>query len=324
MPLLVIVALILVAELLLQLIAPGLHDPTFFNVQGTFTDRPDLREDPKLFWIPLDRFAGVTAQLEQTPPADCIVFFGGSIVYGWPRPDNGSYPEFLQERLAADPQRAGLKVVNYAFPGYSSHQSSLLAEEILSDHDVKLVAVSHATNDARRMSFTDREAAKINGRIAKRLLYRFNKSKIFTIYRRFILGFVKSEKPIWDETGAGGKPRVSPTEFRENMLRYINAVSAQNARLVMISHVDNNPAFRAGQDNYFRVMEELAQNYDNVAYIDLRPEFQKLFDTPEPDYMNAEDPSLRLLVDHCHLTKQGNRLVAEILYRELNKLGWLD
>lgn len=157
-----------VVELFLQFLAGNLREYAYFNLEGHLGNKPHLDEDPRLFWVPHDRFASVKQEMKKTKADQRIVFFGGSIVYGFPREENKSFPAFLQDNLDRNEKYGDWKVFNYAYPGYSSFQSSGLAQKIIKSYQSRLVVVSHAANDSRQMSFSDSQVAKINAGIGKK------------------------------------------------------------------------------------------------------------------------------------------------------------
>ena len=80
---LLIAALFLLAgiEAILQVTRPDLHDPTYFQSEGTRT-LTDYVEDPTLFWVHADNYLGYEGFIHNTLAEHRVYILGGSIANG--------------------------------------------------------------------------------------------------------------------------------------------------------------------------------------------------------------------------------------------------
>ena len=119
-------------------------------------------------------------------------------------------------------------------------------------------------------------------------------------------------------------PRVSVSDFEQNMIEMIRLAREGGARVLFIE-MPQNPLFEVdhkGQDPaYARALQRLLKLYIGAAdvfYVDLR----KFFQAPMRA-ANGGRAHTRYFVDDCHLTAHGHRLVAVHLASFLEKAGLL-
>jgi hypothetical protein len=118
--------------------------------------------------------------------------------------------------------------------------------------------------------------------------------------------------------------RVSPAEFRENLLEFVALARNKRMKLVLMSEENRMPANRAELEPYYRIMAQLAERNPQVVFIDVRPFLRQYAQGPPADYTYTFETGKNLFVDSCHLSDDGNRLVGNFVYEEMLQRGLFD
>jgi lysophospholipase L1-like esterase len=316
---LVLVALI-AAEIVLQFALHDWRPEVYFRPAGHFEATPFYSEDRELFWAPADGFAAQRAACRQTATDQRLLFFGGSVVYGFAA--EKSFPDFVQESLAADPARADFRAINYAFVGYSTHQSSTLARRVLDEFDARLLLLCNGANDIMRMNAPDLAWAERNRHWSKSVLRVLMRSKLFAVYRAGLLRLRHREAGPWIDDQENGAPRVSPQQFEVNLTGVADAAAARGATLVLMSQAVVDPQTRATLAEYFARMESFAQTRANVFFLDVRPFIHEQLGGAD-DYFHPPAALLPLYKSQIHYNDEGNRRVGRWVYARLVERGLL-
>ncbi len=321
-PLVAVVVLLVAAGGIVQFADHSAHPFTYFYLPEAPMGGRDFTEDAELFWAPPDHFRSIDELARRTPEENRLFFFGGSVVYGYHT--DRSFPAVLQNRLKDDGRHAGLTVLNYSFPAYTSQQSRILARRVLSRFRGRLIFVSHGGNEVTHGAISDRQAYERNRLLETRVRYWLNQVKLYGLARRLLLRFrdeVTGPKSQREESGA---VRISASEFRDDLLDFIRLAREYRMKLVFMSEENFVVANRLLEDPYFQAMADLAREHPEVAYLDVRAFLRRFARGEYPDHVYSTENDKNIFLDSCHLAPLGNKLVGGFLYDELLRRGLLD
>lgn len=253
--------------------------------------------DPRLLWRPRPGFGVFNAQgfrgeeLPRTPaPGEIrILAVGDSNTLGWAGEDGANWPADLDEELSAG--RANLEVINAGVWGYSSAQGLARLEESLSFRPA-LVLISFGSNDAHRVSRSDREFAA-GSQWLRRL------TRWLTKHRLGQLVAVSFQREASDEPLV---PRVPLEKYRQNLERMATMVRSAGAEPVFLTRpftgtindplVWKNYAFDYNAVTVETAERNFAMVVDLYSYFKGRPEF---------------------FTDESHFTADGHLRAAKIV-----------
>ena len=261
-----------------------------------------------------------------------IAALGDSCTFGFRVGDDETYPALLQANLREQgmPRAA---VMNYGVPGYTSFQGRRVLDELLARHRPDFVILAFGANDLELDLASDAVKA---GRISPLRL------RVYTALRHLAIARLLQRRPDarrTDPDRPAQTPRVSPAEFRENLLAMIGAARGAGARVLLLDLVLIGPVFR-------EAIQEIASR-ESVPWLDgreilragladllagrrhqqERAEIDRFWDQEVEEYRLvyydaafyrklARDPIqsglLRyLMVEPVHASPLGNRLIAE-------------
>jgi lysophospholipase L1-like esterase len=258
--------------------------------------------DPRLLWRPKPDFGvfnslglrGPEVTRDRSTAELRVITVGDSNTLGWAGEDGANWPESLGKRLRA--LGTEVKVVNAGVWGYSSAQGLARLEEVL-PYQPDLVLISFGSNDAHRVSRSDREFAE-GSQWLRRL------SRWLTHYR---VGQLVAVSFRGGSTTGELIPRVPLDRYRENLRRMSAMVRSAGARPVFMTRpftgtindplVWKNFAFDYNAVTVEVAIEEAAMVIDLYSYYKGRPEF---------------------FSDESHFTADGHRLAAEIVANHVN------
>jgi len=266
---------------------------------------------------------------EQASPV--IAALGDSCTFGFRVDEDETYPALLQASLR-DHGMPRAAVVNHGVPGYTSFQGRRLLAEILSRDRPDFVALAFGANDLELDVASD--AAKAE-RISPARLRLYSALTHLATARLFLRR--PDERTLPDRTPRS--TRVSPAEFRENLLAMIRAARGAGARVLLLDLVLIGPVFReaiaeiARQEEipWLDGREILRAGLDDLLagrrYQRERAEIDRFWDQEVEQYRFvyydeafyrklARDPVrsalLRyLMVEPVHPNPLGNRLIAQ-------------
>lgn len=190
---------------------------------------------------------------EQASPV--IVALGDSCTFGFRVGEDETYPAQLQQRLREQglPRAA---VVNYGVPGYTSFQGRRLLTGILARRRPDFVVLGFGANDLELDVSSD--AAKAE-RISPVRLRLYTALSQLATARLFL---PRQDARRTEPDRPAQSTRVSPAEFRENLLAMIRAARGAGARVVLLDLVLIGPVFRDA-------IAEIARQ-ESVAWLDGR------------------------------------------------------
>lgn len=265
-----------------------------------------------------------------------VVLLGGSTTHGWGVNDQETIDRFLENELAGDPLLVGRRpeVVNLAYDGYDAYQ---LYERLRSDGlalDPDLIIVNEGINDVRHArvpNLRDRDVRSFiwEGELRRLRRERQHGPSLWTRTRHLLWiarvpGFVRS--------GFGYRPRtagVIPQDgrvadaqiyfeaidnFELNLVR-IDSLAASVGAPVLYS-TPPSALLLQGAPPRAGALYQLATPQATQAYRDSLAARMSTFvarkraEGRDAHYI-AHDLHVEHFLDDCHLTPEGNRLVAQ-------------
>jgi lysophospholipase L1-like esterase len=262
-----------------------------------------------------------------------IVALGDSVTFGFRVNEEETFPAQL-ERYLRSHGRPRARVVNYGVPGYTSFQGRRLLERILAKHRPDVVLLAFGANDLESDRYSDAEKAARISPWRVRLAGWLEHLAVARLVRQAFTGGRRA--PDADKEGT---PRVSQSEYRDNMISMIEMARAAGAEAIVLDFVfiapvfrdanreiavetgvteaEGHPALVAGLDKLLsgtgfqteraeidRFWETEVERYRTVYYS--KDYYRKLFANPRASAM------LRyLMVEPVHPNALGHRILAE-------------
>jgi len=304
------------------------NDSRFRVLKEELTDHdssgsPDwfLAYDQELLWKPAspNAFFHITARglrglpfpLEKADDEYRILILGGSCAWGYGVRYYDSFAYLLEKYLNVQLDRR-CRVLNAGVPGYSSTQGRLYFDRKLGDVNPDLVIIYFGRNDSRirpaqwkDQSDTDLLAACSDLSIEKSILqrsriYQAVSNLIFHLRHRISSHTVKPEEMTeeikylhQERLLDDNRKRVSKQQYIDN-IQAIRAVAADRCARVLLLTSPVNPDIVG---NYNPELREISRK-DGVLLLDLAEIFSR------------ENRYPQLLIDECHPSRKGHRLIA--------------
>lgn len=314
-----VAAFLLVSLGTLELLFRRLDFPFF---DGCFVRQHEFwREDPELGfgYVPGTEVEGARINarglrgplVAEPKPADTlrILFVGDASCFGLGVDLDESFPVVATRLLDADDPERRYEFVIGALPGYSSHQSRVLLDRLLSlEPDLVVFYVGAYDDHAEAPYFSDRD-------IPRRMVRR---SAGWHQVR-----LLHAAESLWDLSWGRGvrgllpertRVRVRPEDFRRNLDAMLTRTHQAGARALLLlpPHADRLRARREWLPLYDAALREAAEAHA-VPSLALQPLFQP-FLPDELFSLSRDEPRLRPL---------GHRLVGEAVYVRVREGGIL-
>lgn len=166
-----------------------------------------------------------------------VVCIGDSCTFGFRVSDDETYPAHLESYLQQNlsPNAA---VVNYGVPGYSTHQGTVVLDQVLRQNTPDVVIIGFGANDLERDRYSDREKATRPRLPAVSAPPGFEKLG----FVRLLRGVSRSRRT--EQVEPGQATRVSPTEYRENLRSMVAAARGAGCQVILLDLVFVSDLFR--------------------------------------------------------------------------------
>ncbi len=215
---------------------------------------------------------------------------GMVVGYDWPR--------YLGESLKKD--NGEIMVINAGIWGYSSYQGLQRFKEMLS-FKPDMVLISFGSNDAHLVFTPDKKWSKQSLVMSKFL----NK---FKLYHLAMAVSMEASVAINKQLNAGLVHRVSPGEYRKNLLEIVSLARQHDIIPILLTRPftgtsHNSLWWKNFAPEYNDIVMEVARE-NNVDYLDVYSFFR--------DKEN-------LFGDESHFNPGGNKVMAELVYEHINK-----
>jgi len=261
--------------------------------------------DPWLIWRPRpggdfnsQGYRG--PELSATKPAGTYRVFAiaDSNTLGWPGKEGANWPMFLSDLLNQGGNH--FSVINAAAYGYSSFQGLRRFQESLAfQPDVAII--SFGCNDAMRVTVSDAEFAS----------RKIRKLDLDTALLRMHVG--QLVLAIADKFASKGKeilvPRVSLGEYKHNLEEMIRLANERQIKIVLLTRpfTGSSPS-----PNWWK---NFAPQYNAATF-----EVGRQRGVPVIDIHGYFDDKKEYFVDEAHLTQDGLREMARVIYEEIKPL----
>ena len=263
-----------------------------------------------------------------------ILCLGDSITEGAGVNNDETFPKVLEKDLNAIPGRSSVEVLNGGVLDYGTEQEYLFLKEKGLKYNPDMVILGYYLNDAR--GFLPSKAINIKG--YKEIV---NRSKFLYLLDRMIMKYkVKYQYKKWDKNRTEfwmplykvGTWRTNST-VRKNLIeladkdwglawtqkgwentnfyldKFVSLAKEKNFKFVVVCFPAFVQLYANKADSYmFQPQEKLRQycQKNGLLFVDLLPRMREFKDS-------------EILLDHCHLTKQGNQLTAQVIYDSVRK-----
>jgi lysophospholipase L1-like esterase len=286
---------------LVTIVPPGTADYRVFHAVHDQFREPD----PLLLWrnLPIppfsaQRFKGPLVAVPKPPGVFRIICYGDSNTEG--QLGGKAWPRRLQGLLRQDPEGGRrYEVMNAGVTGYSSFQGLSRFKQEVAIYDPDLVFVSFGWNDASSVLGRPDKAYRAPSPRAAQLLRMLQEYRSYLLLRGYL---ARSRAPADAELG----PRVSVADYAANLRGFVEVARAHRVVAVLLTrpHVEAprelrpEEAWRRSVPEYNRALRQLASS-ENVATVDVQ---ELLAARPE------------LFMDACHLTEEGQGVLASLLH----------
>lgn len=225
-----------------------------------------------------------------------VVCLGDSVTFGWDVPVRESYPKLLEALLKGACPATAIEVLNAGTPTHSSYQGRIRIQRGLLKLNPDLLIVGYGLNDEQLWHVTDRERkAGVTVEQAQTQPNLLQKSSLY-LYGAKLLA------QITGETRADQPCRVPAAEFRSNLEAIVREAQTNGAEVLLLGQI----AVPGELIAYSKIIRDVADNTGS-AYLDYRDAF----------VATAARLGVNLFVDYCHPTTEGNRLIAQEIFKWL-------
>ncbi len=298
--------LISILEIVLRIPMRESMPTYYYGLAGEVWD-----EDADMFWTPRHQYKAELAKLPRFDSNHLIYTFGGSIPTN--HTANTNFPAELEKLLAPN-----YAVANFATGGYSSRQSLVLSRKMIKRKTPHLLIVCHGYNDHGLSIASDRDMARRNHRASVRLLHFISGSRIVQAARRLAWVTMGYDPYNLNPKAKNIRLRVSPDDYEDNLRGFLREARENKIQVVFMTQAVIDAAVARDTDPYFIVMRAVAARTPKAHFLDVRGAVEAYYKEHlgyMPDHRTPDKSSDMLLHnDTCHLSDDGHRLIATLLY----------
>ncbi len=275
--------------------------------------------DKQLLWVPKDYLSKVAAWKGKRPS---VVLMGDSCT------EFGKYGQFLASIIAERHPHCKFTFVNVGVGGWSSYQGLQQLKRDILPMQPRVVTIYYGWNDHwSSFGIEDKDIGRFNLDHSDLLLILF-KSRAVQLVHQSIFPLLHPAA----ERNQRRPERVSLPDFTSNLLQMVHIARDHGITPLLLTAPSSHkrgeePTFLARRWlNDLRDLVPLHQNYvqavrdiaarEQVPLVDLYAEFNQPSD-------GKMDPG-RFFLDGIHLTEQGNRIVAQLMYEYMARTNLLD
>lgn len=305
--LVMLVGMIPCLDILLIVFFPYPENSYFYTRDTGNWSQKEWAQDRELFWMPRDGFKSQVKQIENSKTKKMIWIFGGSILTAHQTSTN--FPEQLEQCLGES-----YLVVNFGTGGYSSYQSLTLLKRMLKKAKPDIVICSNGYNDKSPAPATDRQMALRNNRWSTIAMFYLRKSRLVSLWWRILENLTGMYEYTPDDRSKFVR-RAEPDHFESNLAQMVRLTSKQGIPLLFVSQASSDRALAKTIAPYFELMEMQAASNPHVYFLDIRTEFEHVFNETigEVPKTYIDSQSNLLFVDLCHYNDRGHKIVGQKL-----------
>jgi len=256
---------------------------------------PKEVRDPDLFWRPMPEFRGITYPREKAKEVFRIICLGDSVTQshgrdGFPLAVEQTYPYNLELLINNDYKKRKAEVINAGIGGYTSFQGVRYLKQELWKYQPDMLIVWFGINDdSSALFFADKDQKLPQTDELKKLTF-FKRSLLFSCVKKELLP---------------KKRRVEPDDYYKNCQEMLSFAREKDFKIVFVIPFEISKKQLKYYEKYRQALEKLRKNY-GAELLDIK--------TVLGENQDVE----KLFIDNCHLTAEGNKIAAEIIFRLLN------
>ena len=258
---------------------------------------PKQAADADLFWRPLPEFRGVKYSLDKKDDVFRVICLGDSVTQshgknGFPLEISRTYPYELESLFRRKRAREKVEVINAGIGGYTSLQSlRYLKKELWKYRPDLIIAWCGMNDDSTAIFFADKEQRLPSVGDLKKLGVR-NRSALYLYLKK--------------ELSVAKKRRVEPDDYYRNCEEMLLFGRGKELKMVFVVPFEIRHGKLKYYAKYKEALDKLRKKY-NIELLDVK----SILDT----YGDVG----KLFIDNCHLTAEGNKIVAGIIYNLLQR-----
>lgn len=259
---------------------------------------PEEVRDADLFWRPMPEFRGIKYSKQKKDGIFRIICFGDSVTQshgrnGFPLAIEQTYPYNLELLMNKDSKKRKAEVINAGIGGYTSFQGLRYLKKELWKYQPDMLIVWFGINDdSSALFFVDKKQKLPNTEDLKKL----------SIWKRSIL-FSYLKKQL-----SAKMRRVEPDDYYKNCEKMLSFAREKGFKIVFVIPFEIKNKQLKYYEKYRQELEKLRGNC-GANLFDIKTGLQ--------EYSNLKE----LFIDNCHLTAEGNKIAAEIIFELLNNSG---
>ncbi|UCH12706.1 MAG: SGNH/GDSL hydrolase family protein [Candidatus Omnitrophota bacterium] len=230
-----------------------------------------------------------------------IVTIGDSCTYGLEMKEDETFPCFLETILNSYSIDKKFRVFNFGWPGYASSQGSLFLEKYIENIQPDMVIAWFGANDGAYAPFcSDKEFYyRKNHKLVKLHNFFYTHLRFYRILRNLNLRYFqelvdKSFKNPFD--GKHRKRRVSPEDFKYNLMKMKRICEENNCRVLFIWHC----WLFDGELKKHKEYKPITPYLDLCDIYSLKKESVKEY-----------------FADYCHPSSEGHKIIAEEIAKRI-------
>ena len=172
-----------------------------------------------------------------------IICMGASSTFGWGVAEEQTYPFLLEKMLRRNAKLYDVEVLNAGQIGFTTFQGKIFLEKHILDYSPDLITVAYILNDIDRCRFLRNEkkhdselTVSSQWKIAlKNIVFR---SKIYLIGKRVLVKVARKNEKfltyVLRRQYENAKIRVSPEQYRDNLIKIAAICKANNIELIFL------------------------------------------------------------------------------------------
>lgn len=297
--------------------AAGVKPRLIIRQMDTDVTLPFIREDPDVFWSPRPGFRGTfrdnpvsinalglrgpEVALPKPSGRRRVACFGDSITFGYGLGDHETYSHFLAGELAG----RGAEVVNAGVTGYTSHQALGLLRRLAPTLQMDVATICIGWNDQNKRPVTDREYERrlravtaVEGTLDRLYLYKLMKG----VYLRSLVEDVPQTRAA---------QRVPLGDYRENMEAIVGECRGHGIAPVFVALPRRK---KAGEPPFESTYAEAIADLGRTLRV-------PVIDVGDLGLHSRLDSNEPYFIDLIHMSREGSRLMAQQIARQLEALG---
>lgn len=189
--------------------------------------------------------------------------------------------------------------INAGCPGYSSEQSLIWVRQFSKLFEIDLLVIANLWSDSTSMGFSDREMLQGKNAQSSKNILLFERSNLFRVLYSVFSSIPR--KLEWSKRNIDGRNRVSPKEYRENLVQMTQIMKRQGGKVIFL-------ALASQEEIEEKITDKKGEKYRMIMrQIAIQEEFPII--EAKDVWLNQKN----LFADFIHPNKEGHRQLGEKL-----------